>query len=666
MPPSRLFALFAIIALLSASPSIAQMRLAELGADAPTPHAKQIDAGTVELVATGKEAYLGSDEGTFAGIETDRSYFTFIARVASVEGDASRAKIGVCVRHDLSKHARSVHLRYDSYDKHRCLQWFMRYQRRPSDHDGSRQCFHDGIDTRFDQLQGTWLKIERRYPYVRLSASRDGKEWSRVEGGYEAVLLPQKVVVGVIATQGGDGKPGARVTFDNIAFTADAANTDAGVETHDALTEFWPATGKWRFVSATVPMTDKGGKDISFNAQLLMPEKMTPRDIKGIIWSTGSKEFVLADNKPMEYVKTGPNMTLRQPKVMHTIEGSVLLDEVGPWNQWFASNGWVRVAGYFPPEHYDAAIKRLAEVSGIEKLPRLPFVSTGASFAGGYAATAGSRYPDRCVATAPVIIGQSGSGAESAVTVPFLNIWGSRDGPHMKDFERVAGSFASRKAQFGNAPMWTLAHRQHNAWAIALPFFMDTWSLRVPADADASAGPITLKNIPYEQGWYGLVDSWTTNAPRVMRVADYQGAPENAVWLPGERTARVWQAFVSQNPRPVILFPTFDGTSTFGGPMPGDWRVSQMKANTPFPIVAAGPTVDAQGKPIRVRWFADGQPLEAKPTGEHPYRATASGIRPGLHAIWLETYTDQDPGPIEISRPVLTLFVPSEGFAFAR
>lgn len=662
----RHFVAFASLLLLAACAHGAPMRVVELGQAGAGEAAAGADGAGVEIVAAGREAYLGSDEGTFAYVTTDRSHFTFVARIASVEGDASRAKIGVCVRHDLDKHARSVHLRYDAYDKHRCLQWFMRYQRRPSDHDGSRQCFHDGIDKRFDRLEGTWLKIERRYPHVRLYASLDGKEWSRVEGGYEPVLLPQGVHVGVIATQGGDGKAGARVRFDNITFTEDAANDAPGVETAASYQEFWPATGKWKFVSATVPFTDKSGQDESFSAQLLMPEKMRPESIRGIVWSTGSKEFVLADNKPMGYTKTGASGTLRQPEMMQTPEGTAILDTVGPWNQWFASNGWVRVAGYFPPEQYDAAVRRLAEVSGIEKLPNLPFVSTGASFAGGYAATAGAKFPERCVATAPVIIGQAGSGSPTLGTVPYLNVWGSRDGRHLKDFLSRVDAHVPRKAQFGNAPMWTLAHRQHNAWAVIFPFFLEAWSLRVPADADAGAGPVALKNIAYERGFYGLVDSWSTNAPRVVPVADYDGPPGNVVWLPGERTARVWQAFVSQNPRAVVLFPTFDGTSTFGGPMPADWRISQMKADTPFPLVAAGPTTDADGKPVRVRWFVDGKPLDVQATGPNPYRATASGVSAGLRAIWLETYTEGNSAPTEISRPVLVLFVPPDGFAFNR
>lgn len=635
---------------LHASPPDLAVR--QLGKDANDPAlGGWIDETTFRLAATGREAYLGSDEASFASVATSASRFVFTARIASIDGPIDRTKIGIAVRKDLTTPARSVHLRYDAFERNRCVQWFMRYHRRPTDHDGSRQCFHDGLDRRFDDPTGLWFRIERDYPMVRLFASRDGREWSRVAEDYEIALLPQEVHVGLIATQGGDGKTQTTVRFDSITFEEIA---DPGAERFEHYREHWPDMGRWRFVSAAVPKRSPQGEDQSFSAQLLMPEKMDPRTIRGIVWSTGSKEFLLPGNRPMKFTNIGQ---LRQPEMLDSPEGEAILDVVAPWNHWFASRGWIRVGGYFDPKDYDLAIRRLAEVSGIEHLPNLPFVSTGASFAGGYAAQAAAAFPERCIATAPVIIGQAGANSEVVTSVPHLNVWGSRDGSHLRDATSILADLTNKRAMLGNAPMWTLAHRQHNAFAIVFPFFMETFDQRVPADADATRGPVALKPVDYDAGWYGLIESWQTNAPRVVPVREYVGNPENVTWLPGPRTARVWQAFVSQNPRPVVLFPTFDGTNPFGGPMPADWHISQMRANAPIELVGTGPTRATDGQPLTIRWIVDGEPIDTQSHPRHVYRATARAIPPGLRSIWIETYVEGRPDPLEISRPVIVLFV---------
>ena len=82
---------------------------------------------------------------------------------------------------------------------------------------------------------------------------------------------------------------------------------------------------------------------------------------------------------------------------------------------------------------YRQSLKRLAEVSGIAEIEHLPFVSTGASAAGGSASRAAREFPEFAVASSPTLIGPAGiQDVDQYAQVPLLHIIGSRDGVHLR------------------------------------------------------------------------------------------------------------------------------------------------------------------------------------------------------------------------------------------
>ena len=76
----------------------------------------------LSLRASGRESYVGLDEGTFAGFRTEDRHFRFTARIAGTKDVPAQLKVGIVVREGLGGKERCVNLRYDGYEKNQCLQ----------------------------------------------------------------------------------------------------------------------------------------------------------------------------------------------------------------------------------------------------------------------------------------------------------------------------------------------------------------------------------------------------------------------------------------------------------------------------------------------------------------------------------------------------------------
>ena len=76
-----------------------------------------------EIAGSGRDAYLGKDEGTFIFVEPEADTFRLTVRLAVPPSGLARFKTGVMVRESLLPGAKSVSLRHDNYEKHQCLQW---------------------------------------------------------------------------------------------------------------------------------------------------------------------------------------------------------------------------------------------------------------------------------------------------------------------------------------------------------------------------------------------------------------------------------------------------------------------------------------------------------------------------------------------------------------
>lgn len=614
-----------------------------LGGQADLSLIRPAENGGMVLQAGGRESYGGMDEGSFYGFQTDALHFTLTVRIISATEAGPNAKFGLTLREGLRGPEKAIHLRHDRWEGNRCVQWFMRHHVAPNAAVGSMRCHIDSVEREIKADSNLWLRMVRRYPFVELSASEDGTTWKPVAGDYRPVLMPGSIWAGVQATAGGDGRRPIEVTFDQFSFQVDHAPAQADRpetwQEHPGLSRPWKMTQ----VRLRQP-----GRDIEFTPFLLMPRDMRPSEIRGIIYSAGSKEVLLDTGRIMDF-DNGPGQ-LRKPRIMDDFEGSIVIDNIHPWNEVWAAHGLVRVGGAFSPEHFAMATEALAKATGLP-IDRLPFVATGGSFAGGFSAQSAARYPERAIAVAPMIIGQAGSNTNDrqVLDVPHLHVWGSRDGSHLRDAMRAIPELRTKKALWASAPMWMVQHHPQRSDSIIRPWFFELMRLRLPERIPAQ-GPIPLRPLNYDDGWYGLVSTWESNFPQVVPVQEHEGEDRMLVWFPNELTARMWQSFSSNHPRTVIHFPSDEGSTGFGGSIINNWHISTMTAGRPWELVASGPVHEE----LSVTYYAGLTPLKVRETHDgNPYRVTMEPLEPGVHVIHAVTrFGDRT----EISRPVTVYF----------
>ncbi len=357
-----LLCLFAFVTSVKALPDLRSFELGKMEQDVPAVLAAD---GSCVVTGTGAQAYNGRDDAAFVGLETEALAFTFIARVAKAEGLTTTSKYGLAVRASQWGADKVVNIGYDARDDRRCLQWFTRYSSRMKDDEGGLRCFTDGLLKELNSPQGFWLKLTRRYPYVDMAVSADGVTWTTV--AYRAALLAPKVLVGLQATAGGDGKKPITITYDNISYTVDTPA--AGADTPAIIKEYAPAASTSKMYLAKV----ENGKG-PFSAYLIVPQNMAPAKIRAILFTPGNKELLLEGNAKVEFDRQD---TLRKPTGMADYEGAYEITGLRSFYDALASDGIVRVAGVFNAGDYRKAIERLAVVSGIAKLANVPVLSMG-------------------------------------------------------------------------------------------------------------------------------------------------------------------------------------------------------------------------------------------------------------------------------------------------
>lgn len=606
--------------------ALPEMRTFALGQrDANAPAAVVAADGSCTVAASGAQASNGRDEATFAGFETEAPAFTFVARVARATGATAASKYGLAIRDSAWGPAKAVYFGYAARQDQRGLCWFMRHTSRPRDDEGGLRCFVDGLAKATDRTDGCWLRLVRRYPYVELAFSDDGKTWQAV--GHRLVLLAPKVLVGLQATAGAGAAGPVTILYDHLAFTADGP---AGAEGPAAFQEFAPDSSPGRLYLAQV----KGDK-APFSAYLLMARDLDPKRIRAVLLTPGNKEILRAGNKPLEFESSG---TLRKPKQMRSFEGTCDIEDLRPFYQGMAQHGIVRIGGVFPAADYRKAVERLATVSGIAHLPNVPVLAMSGSAALG---------PERCVAA----LGQPSSDLQT----PHLSVFNTHDGGGLSAMVKTLPGLRGKHALWACAPMWTVGHKPSQGEALAFPFFVEALRLRIPADADFTKGPVSLRPVREADGWLGLTDTWTTNFPQVMPYKDSESTGQR-VWLLGADVAHTWQAAVANFPRTVIHFPTFEGNSSFDMALPAYWHNSILAANTAIEVVASGPA----GTAVTVDFYEGARKLKVLKTHGHPYRVTLEGLEAGLHAIHAVSVVD---GVREVSHPVLLTVLPGKGDA---
>jgi hypothetical protein len=459
--------------------------------------------GELSVTGMGRETSGHMDHGTFAGFRTDALNFTFIARVKEFGPIVPGTRIGIIARQGLEGNDRAVSLRIEGTLDGARVQWRSRHHVVANTHQGSKRAFLDGTVPGFDQKNaaGLWLKMVRRYPYVDLAASSDGKTWEPVP--YTSLLLAEKIWVGVQVAGGGDAKTPLTATFDRLSFNLDNG-LGTSIDNPATFKETMPPARKDAIYFAKINLGSEG-KPMFATAYAIVPQGLAPKDIRAYLWTPGSKEIATADGGTLPFRREdpkSPSAGLRLPADFDKDEGVYFSDKLAPEHAMLAHYGIVRLGTLH--DAYDDSVKRLAEVSKIPQLRNLPFVATGASAAGGRASAATRKQSERAVACAPTLIGAAGvEEVQKFPHVPFLHIVGSKDGTHLNNVIAAAAMEREAHALWGSAPMWFVYHHTHKQRALVLPYFMECLRLRVPPNHDFATGPAKLALLNEEDGYLG-------------------------------------------------------------------------------------------------------------------------------------------------------------------
>ncbi len=143
-----------------------------------------------------------------------------------------------------------------------------------------------------------------------------------------------------------------------------------------------------------------------------------------------------------------------------------------------------------------------------------------------------------------------------------------------------------------------------------------------------------LQEFPESAGWLGDVSEWKTGIAAIAPFDEYQGDKAKACWLPDEKTARAWQAFVTHKPTLELKNP------------------SGLGDGQPFILHHVGERITVERKsksqnesaaPVEV--FAGGKKLGQLQAGKLEIQFD----QPGVYPLYLRS-TDAD-GAAILSRP---------------
>lgn len=651
-------ALASVLLFLSSGPAPAvqlagqEVELRQLGGKSQ-PGLLNVEDGSWAVTGKGREAYWDSDDGTFAGIRTDAPNFILTARIAAVEGETPNPKFGLALRNTLAGNARTASLRYDGYEENECLQWFARFESLGDMTAGGRQCFNAGLLRDWSEKTGLWLRIVRRYPFVRFEASRDGQEWTELP--VNTVLLDQELWAGLQVTAGGSGNKPVTVTFDHVDFRVDAsAGNDLTAKKLGYGRQPEPLDYRMYLVRV-----DAGAGELSYphTAFIVKPDSLAWKDVRAAVVSAGSKEITFREGGGLEYHSEGEG--LRRPVDMDGWEGVYDLPPLpAMWDAW-GHYGVVRVGGVSAGQDYAKVLEKLAGMTGTPHIEYLAGMPTGHSFAGGRSYQFAASQPERTIAAAPVIIGIAGEmGNERTRQVPMMHFWGSIDGSHFPGSMPKLKPLRKADAKWASAPMFGLAHFSYNSDALIYPFFLEMLERRMPADWDGRSLP-ELRKLQHSEGWIGILDGAgkyeAPQNPKIMPAKEYTGGAEYPVWLPNGELAHYWRHFVAAQTSVRLAFPTYNHSSGFskksGFASPKD--VTARPAGEPTRIVASGPL----GDDVTVRYYVDAEPLKPEWTHpDNPYHLVAPALPAGLHVFTMEVRKGD---MVYLSRPVTIMFHPT-------
>jgi poly(3-hydroxybutyrate) depolymerase len=198
------------------------------------------------------------------------------------------------------------------------------------------------------------------------------------------------------------------------------------------------------------------------------------------------------------------------------------------------------------------ALRTFAERSGHPELERVPWCLWGHSGGGFWASLMQALHPERTVAVwcrsgTAFTAWQKGEVPAPALgdavyEVPVMCNPGAKEKGDKRFNGAWTGTLAmfkayrARGAPIGFAPDPRTSHECGDSRYLAIPFFDACLALRLP---ERGASDQKLRAVDQKQGWLAEpLGDWPEPA------AGFRGPVQEAVWLPGERVARAWAAYV--------------------------------------------------------------------------------------------------------------------------
>jgi len=191
------------------------------------------------------------------------------------------------------------------------------------------------------------------------------------------------------------------------------------------------------------------------------------------------------------------------------------------------------------------ALIELAKQSGHPEIEHMPFCWTGMSRGGGMSMQFSELLPERTITSVPVCL-EVGPASEATRSIPVLTVFGERDGSQM---EKLLGKLPLERkqdARWSIAVQWNRKHEFGQANNLSFVFLDDVISRRVSAAMSADK-VATLNDFPLEEGWLGDHSTWSKDGqrPTIHAWNDFPADRTWACWLPSQRVAATWQAFVA-------------------------------------------------------------------------------------------------------------------------
>lgn len=279
-------------------------------------------------------------------------------------------------------------------------------------------------------------------------------------------------------------------------------------------------------------------------------------------------------------------------------------------------------------------LEALAKKSGHPELAHMPLCFTGMSRGGGMSMQLADLLPARTIASVPVCL-EVGPASEATRRIPVMTVFGEKDGKQISLLLGRLPGERTKDARWAIAAQWGRKHEFALANNISFIFLDDVVARRMPLEERPVKGPVTLKDLPLEDGWLGDVSAWRKDEAPIVSWMECKTDRGQMCWFPTKRTAAVWQAFVSPSAKAVkILEP----------PGLGDGQPFVLHSADKPVKVRVGLDAMVAASAVQI-WDAERLLAERR---EAPWEFEVS-LKPGVHALIAAAIKEGQPR--RLSRP---------------